>query len=39
MSLKKISEKLSYVMLNSKMNRGIRLVDTMPRIIEHDSIG
>ena len=39
MSLKKISEKLSYVMLNSKMNKGIRLVDTMPRIIEHDSIG
>ena len=39
MSLKKITEKLSYVVLRSKMNKGIRLVDTMPRMVEHDSIG
>ena len=39
MSLKKITDKLSYVVLSSKMNKGIRLVDTMPRMVEHDSIG
>ena len=39
MSLKKFSEKLSYVCLNKNMNNGVRLVDTMPRIIERNSIG
>ena len=40
MSLKKFTEKLSYVCLKDNvMKGGVRLVDTMPRIIEKDSIG